>query len=94
MLYHLAAIYSLWSPHPERIYEVNVEGTKSVLWAAYKAGLRRVVHKLTRDTMIGGMEGLGSQSLGGFSVSFSASDHVASSFVELSMLTGDGRVRT
>ena len=28
------------------------------------------------------------------SVSFSPNDHVASSFVELSMLTGDGRVRT
>ncbi|MCS6911926.1 MAG: SDR family oxidoreductase [Myxococcales bacterium] len=43
-LYHLAALYALWSPHPERIYEVNVEGTKTVLWAAYKAGLRRVVY--------------------------------------------------
>ena len=31
---------------------------------------------------------------GGFTVSFSPTDHVASSFVELSMLTGDGRVRT
>jgi hypothetical protein len=27
-------------------------------------------------------------------VSFSPSNHVASKFVELSMLTGDGRVRT
>lgn len=43
-LYHLAAVYALWSPQPERIYEVNVEGTKTVLWAAYKAGLRRVVY--------------------------------------------------
>ncbi|MDP3412463.1 MAG: ABC transporter permease, partial [Polaromonas sp.] len=43
---------------------------------------------------ITGLESLGSQSLGGFSVSFSSTDHVASSFVELSMLTGDGRVRT
>jgi dihydroflavonol-4-reductase len=44
VLYHLAAMYALWSPEPWRIYEVNVEGTKTVLWAAYKAGLRRVVH--------------------------------------------------
>lgn len=44
VLYHLAAIYSMWDPHPERIYEVNVEGTKTVLWAAYRAGLRKVVH--------------------------------------------------
>ena len=40
------------------------------------------------------MEGIGSQSFGGFAVSFGPGDHVASSFVELSMLTGDGRVRT
>jgi len=50
--------------------------------------------KATRESLIAGLEGMGSQSLGGFSVSFSPTDHVASSFVELSMLTGDGRVRT
>ena len=57
-------------------------------------GLRRAGAKPTRESLIAGLESLGSQSLGGFSVSFSSSDHVASSFVELSMLTGDGRVRT
>lgn len=57
-------------------------------------GLKRASGKLSRDSLIAGLEGLGSQSLGGFSVSFSPTDHVASSFVELSMLTGDGRVRT
>ena len=43
-LYHLAAIYAIWLPHPERMYEVNVEGSKTVLWAAYKAGLKKVVY--------------------------------------------------
>jgi len=57
-------------------------------------GLKRASGKLSRESLIAGLEGLGSQSLGGFSVSFSPTDHVASSFVELSMLTGDGRVRT
>jgi branched-chain amino acid transport system substrate-binding protein len=57
-------------------------------------GLKRAGAKPTRESLITGLESLGTQSLGGFSVSFSASDHVASSFVELSMLTGDGRVRT
>ncbi len=57
-------------------------------------GLRRAGPKPTRETLVTGLEGIGSQQLGGFSVSFSANDHVASSFVELSMLTGDGRVRT
>ncbi|WP_411881998.1 ABC transporter substrate-binding protein [Polaromonas sp. YR568] len=57
-------------------------------------GLKRGGAKISRESLIAGLEGMGSQSLGGFSVSFSPTDHVASSFVELSMLTGDGRVRT
>src|SRR5262245_20623411 len=43
VLYHLAAIYRIWMPDPALIYRVNVEGTKTVLWAAYKAGLAKVV---------------------------------------------------
>jgi ABC-type branched-subunit amino acid transport system substrate-binding protein len=57
-------------------------------------GLRRAGAKPTRDAFIAGLESLSSHSFGGFTVSFSPTDHVASSFVELSMLTGDGRVRT
>jgi len=56
--------------------------------------LRRGPAKPTRETLVTSLEGLGLQSYGGFNVSFSATDHVASKFVELSMLTGDGRVRT
>lgn len=43
-LYHLAAIYADWTPTPERIYDVNVEGGKTVLFAAYRASLERVVY--------------------------------------------------
>ena len=57
-------------------------------------GLRKASGKLTRDSLIAGLESLGNQSYGGFNVSFSPTNHVASRFVELSMLTGDGRVRT
>jgi len=57
-------------------------------------GLRRAGNRPSRESLISGLESLGNQSYGGFSVSLSPEDHVASSFVELSMLTGDGRVRT
>ncbi|MES2188866.1 MAG: ABC transporter substrate-binding protein [Pseudomonadota bacterium] len=57
-------------------------------------GLKRAGAKATRDSLVSGLEAIGTQSFGGFAVSFSATDHVASSFAELSMLTGDGRVRT
>ncbi len=44
VLYHLAAIYAIWLPDPSLMYRVNVEGSKTVLWAAYKASLDKVVY--------------------------------------------------
>ena len=46
------------------------------------------------DALIAAMESINGQPFGGFNVNFSKSDHAASTFVEMSMLTGDGRVRT
>jgi dihydroflavonol-4-reductase len=43
-VFHLAALYKLWLPDNRRMYEVNVEGTKTVLFAALEAGVSRVVH--------------------------------------------------
>ncbi|RQO47458.1 ABC transporter permease [Variovorax sp. KBW07] len=57
-------------------------------------GLRKAPGKATRENLIAGLESIDRQQFGGFEVSFSAKSHVASKFVELSMLTGDGRVRT
>jgi len=50
--------------------------------------------KITRESFITGTESIGNQVISGFPVSFSATSHAASKFVEMSMLTGDGRVRT
>ncbi len=60
----------------------------------FAEGLRNAGPRITRETLISGLESIGTQSVGGFSVTLGPSDHVASRFVELSMLTGDGRVRT
>jgi branched-chain amino acid transport system substrate-binding protein len=60
----------------------------------FAEGLKRAGSKPSRESLISGLESIGSQSFGGFAVSFSPGNHVASRFVELSMLTGDGRVRT
>ena len=57
-------------------------------------GLRKATGKATRESLIAGLETIDRQQFGGFEVSFSARNHVGSKFVELSMLTGDGRVRT
>lgn len=62
----------------------------------FTEGLRQALAggKLTRDSLITGLESLGSRVISGFPVSFSATNHAASKFVEMSMLTGDGRVKT
>ena len=60
----------------------------------FAEGLRRAGSRITRDSWINGLESIGDQTFGGFSVSLGPRDHVASRFVELSMLTGDGKVRT
>jgi ABC-type branched-subunit amino acid transport system substrate-binding protein len=58
-------------------------------------GLRRAPGgKATREGLIAGLESIDRQQFGGFDVSFSPRSHVASKFVELSMITGDGRIRT
>ncbi|MDM0067654.1 ABC transporter substrate-binding protein [Variovorax sp. J31P207] len=57
-------------------------------------GLRRAPGKVTREGLIAGLESIDRQQFGGFEVSFSPRNHVASRFVELSMITGDGRIRT
>lgn len=56
--------------------------------------LRRSGGKGGSEALITAMESLNGHPVGGFNVNFSKTDHVASSFVEMSMLTGDGRVRT
>jgi branched-chain amino acid transport system substrate-binding protein len=74
-------------------YQSNFSSMEGYLAArVITEGLKR--GKPTRDGLIAGLETMGNDNFGGFHVSFSPADHVASKFVELSMLTGDGKVRT
>ncbi|MDB5943718.1 MAG: putative type branched chain amino acid transport system, periplasmic component [Ramlibacter sp.] len=76
-------------------YQANFSSMEGYLAAKVIVdGLRRAGNKPGRESLVTGLESIGNQSYGGFSVSFSPADHVASTFVELSMLMGDGRVRT
>ena len=56
-------------------------------------GLKRAGRNPSREALVAGLESIQNQSFGGFNVSFGPQDHVASSFVDLSMLTEDGKVR-
>jgi dihydroflavonol-4-reductase len=50
-LFHVAADYRLWVRDPEEMYRSNVEGTRLVLDAARKQGVRRMVYTSSVATM-------------------------------------------
>ena len=47
LLFHVAADYRLWAQDPSELYRSNVGGTRSLLQAARKAGVERVVYTST-----------------------------------------------
>jgi len=50
-LFHVAADYRLWAPHPQELYQTNVEGTRALLEAARQAGVPRVIYTSTVATL-------------------------------------------
>ena len=50
-LFHVAADYRLWVRDPEQMYRSNVEGTRSLIEAARKQGVRRIVYTSSVATM-------------------------------------------
>jgi dihydroflavonol-4-reductase len=50
-LFHVAADYRLWVPNPAEMYRSNVEGTRALLDAAQRQGVRRVVYTSSVATM-------------------------------------------
>src|SRR5208283_4889702 len=51
VVFHVAADYRLWVRDPEEMYRSNVEGTRSLLEAARKQGVRRIVYTSSVATM-------------------------------------------
>jgi dihydroflavonol-4-reductase len=47
LLFHVAAMYTLWAKDRRLFYEVNVEGTRRLLRGAAEAGVGRVVYTST-----------------------------------------------
>jgi dihydroflavonol-4-reductase len=50
-VFHVAADYRLWVRDPDEMYRANVEGTRGLLEAARKHGVRRVVYTSSVATM-------------------------------------------
>jgi dihydroflavonol-4-reductase len=51
LVFHVAADYRLWAKHASEIYRSNVGGTRNLLAAAKRAGVRRVVYTSTVGTV-------------------------------------------
>jgi dihydroflavonol-4-reductase len=51
VVFHSAAMVTMWAPDFERMRRINEDGTKNVLDAALAAGVRRVVHVSTVDAI-------------------------------------------
>jgi branched-chain amino acid transport system substrate-binding protein len=74
--------------------QINYSSLEGYLAAkVFTEGLKRAGKSPNRDTLITGLESIQRVDFGGFMVDFGGRDHVASSYVDLSMLTGDGKVR-
>jgi dihydroflavonol-4-reductase len=50
-VFHVAADYRLWARDPKEMYKSNVDGTRALLDAARKSGVRRVVYTSSVATM-------------------------------------------
>lgn len=50
-VFHVAADYRLWVPDPAAMYRGNVDGTKAVMAAAARAGVRRIVYTSSVATL-------------------------------------------
>ena len=50
-VFHVAADYRLWVRDPQEMYRSNVDGTRAILDAARKSGVRRVVYTSSVATM-------------------------------------------
>ncbi|WP_375460218.1 hopanoid-associated sugar epimerase [uncultured Enterovirga sp.] len=53
-LIHVAADYRLWSRRPDELVETNVEGTRSLMREALRAGIERVVYTSSVATIMPG----------------------------------------
>jgi dihydroflavonol-4-reductase len=50
-LFHVAADYRLWAPDPAELYRANVDGTRAILEAAKRAGVKRMVYTSSVATL-------------------------------------------
>jgi ABC-type branched-subunit amino acid transport system substrate-binding protein len=72
----------------------NYSGMEGFVAAkTFAEGLKRVGRNLNREAFVDAVSGMKSFNLGGFQLDFGPRQHVGSRFVEMTLLTEDGKVR-
>ena len=50
-LFHVAAVYRLWVPDPEKMHKTNIDGTRNLIIAATDAGVEKIVYTSSVATL-------------------------------------------
>jgi dihydroflavonol-4-reductase len=51
-VFHLAAIYRLWTANPRELFDVNVNGTNIVMEEALRSGVKRIIYTSSASTIM------------------------------------------
>ncbi len=87
-LYHLAAMFAIWTKDPDLHYKINVDGARAMLLAAMAAGVEKVV--FTSSVAAIGVEGDGKWATEetAFNAWPWASEYILSKFISHQMVKG------
>ncbi len=87
-VYHLAAMFAIWTKDPDLHYKVNVDGARAMMEAAMAAGVEKVV--FTSSVAAIGIEGGGARSTEktAFNSWPWASEYIMSKFISHQMVKG------
>ena len=87
-LYHLAAIYAVWTKDPTLQYRVNVDGARAILLAAQAAGIEKIVFTSSIAAIGVPKEGELANETTAFNGWSYANDYVLSKYISEQMVRG------
>ena len=87
-LYHLAAMFAIWTKDPDLHYKINVDGARAMMQAAMAAGVEKVVY----TSSIAAIGIVGNGGLANEATAFNswpwASDYILSKFISHQLVKG------
>jgi dihydroflavonol-4-reductase len=87
-LYHLAALFAVWTREPDLHFKINVEGTRSMMQAALAADLDKIVYTSSIAAIgVAGRSALATEETPFRSWSF-ASDYILSKYISHLLVKG------